>query len=75
MIVSDKKVSFADLNDSIYEDLMNGKKSTELLKDVKSNRIRYFMYYDKWDYIYEQSLDGHAWETNKLKDTGTKYER
>ena len=75
MQVSDKKVSFADFDDSIYDDLMKGKKSSNLLSNVDKNRVRYFMWYDKWDYIYEQSLDGHAWETDKLKDTGTKYAR
>lgn len=75
MIVSNKKVSFVDLNDSIYFDLLDGKKSTELLSDVKNNRKRRFLWYKDYDYLYEQILDGHAWETNKLKDTGTKYKR
>ena len=75
MQISDKRVSFIDLNDSIYEDLLNGKKSSELLTDVTNDRIRYFMWYEKYDYIYEQSLDGFAWETEKLENTGKVYER
>lgn len=67
---SNKKVSFSDLNDSIYEDLLNGKKSDELLKDVDDNRKRTFMVYEEYEKIYEQTLDGHAWETKKLKNTG-----
>ena len=75
MQISDKKVSFEDLNESIYLDLMNGKESTELLQDIDDNRLRHFMWSPKKDPIHEQVLDGHAWETDKLKDTGTIYER
>ena len=74
MQISNKKVSFADLND-IYKDLLDDKKSNELLTDIGDDRIRYFMWYEKYDYIYEQSLDGFAWETDKLTDTGKVYER
>lgn len=72
---SDKKVSYTDLNDSIYEDIINGKKSSELLSDVKNDRVRRFLYYKDYGKMREQLLDGHAWETDKLKDTGKKYER
>lgn len=77
MIVSDKKVSYEDLNNSIYTDLLDGKKSTELLQDLEENRVRRFLWYKDKDYdkFQEQTLDGHAWETEKLIPTGVKYER
>lgn len=73
LIISDKKVSYTDLNDSIYYDLLNGKSSSELLPNVEKNRIRRFIWYKEYDELYEQFLDGHAWETNKLKNSGKKY--
>lgn len=75
MVVSDKKVSYTDLNDTIYYDLLDGKKSTELLANIESNRKRRFIWYKDYDKMYEQTLIGHAWETEKLKNTGVKYER
>ena len=75
MIVSDKKVSYEDLNSSIYYDLLDGLQSTELLKDIDDNRVRRFIWYKDYDDMYEQTLDGHAWETDKLKNTGNRYKR
>ena len=75
MQVSDKKVSYVDLNESIYYDLLDGKKSTELLEDIDENRIRRFIWYRDYDDMYEQTLDGHAWETEKLINTGNRYKR
>lgn len=75
MLISDKKVSYVDLNDNIYQDLLNGKKSFELLSDIDDTRIRRYLYYKDYDKMIEQTLDGHAWETDKLKSTGVRYER
>lgn len=75
MQISDKKVSYEDLNDSIYYDLFNGKKSTELLENIDPNRVRRFIWYKDYDDMYEQTLNGHAWETEKLKNTGNHYKR
>lgn len=75
MIISDKKVSYEDLNNSIYSDLLKSKKSTDLLQAINSNRIRRFIWYKDYDKMEEQTLDGHAWETEKLIPTGAKYER
>ena len=72
--ISDKKVSFEDLND-IYTDLLDGKQNKDILKNVKSNRVRRYLYYKEYDKMQEQLLDGHAWETDKLKNTGKKYFR
>ena len=68
-------MSYADLNDTIYTDLLNNKQSNELLNDITNNRVRRFIYYKDYDKMREQTLDGYAWETNKLKDTGKVYER
>ena len=75
MQISNKKASYVDLNDSIYYDLLKGKKSTELLSEIDDNRVRRFIWYKDYDKMFEQTLDGHAWETDKLKNTGKKYER
>ena len=75
MQVSEKKVSYVDLNDTIYLDLLNGKQSTELLENVDDNRIRRFIWYKDYDEMYEQTIDGHAWETEKLVNTGEEYKR
>lgn len=75
MAISNKKVSYDDLNKSIYNDLLDGKKSDELLKDIDDNRIRRFIWYKDYDDMEEQILDGHAWETEKLVSTGKKYKR
>lgn len=75
MNISDKKVSFDDLNKSIYYDLLAGKKNVDLLKNINKDRKRRFIWYKNYDKMYEQLLDGHAWETEKLKNTGKKYER
>ena len=68
--VSNKKVSYVDLNESIYKDLLDNKKSFELLENVDNDRIRRYLWYKDYDDMYEQTLDGHAWETEKLINTG-----
>ena len=75
LYISDKKVSYTDLSDSIYNNLINNKKSTELLANIDSNRIRRYLFYKEYDKMEEQLLDGNAWETDKLKPTGKKYYR
>ena len=75
MVISNKKVSYADLNESIYDDLLDGKKSDEILSEEDNNRIRRFIWYHDYDDMYEQTLDGHAWETEKLINTGNRYKR
>lgn len=75
MNVSNIKVSYDDLNKYIYDDLLNGKKSVDLLSFIKPDRKRRFIWYKDYDKMYEQTLDGHAWETKKLTNTGKRYER
>lgn len=74
MNTSTTKVSYEDLVD-IYSDLIDGKKTSQILTNIKSNRKRRYLYYEEYDKMYEQTLIGHAWETEKLKNTGVKYER
>ena len=71
---SDKKVSFDDLTEA-FVNLMNGKKSSELFKNVKEERIYYFYKYTKDCLIIEQKTTGHAWETDKLIDTGVRFDK
>lgn len=74
MQTSNKKVSFEDLNE-IYIDLLDDKQNKDMLKNIKNNRVRRYLFYKEYDKMYEQLLDGHAWETDKLKNTGKKYFR
>ncbi len=77
MIISDKKVSQVDLVDSIYNDLLDGKTSEELLKNIGTDRVRRHLWYKDmtYDKYFEQTTDGNAWDTDNLKNTGTIYER
>ena len=76
MIRSDKKVSHQDLADA-YQLLLDGKSSKELFTNISSDRVRKLIWYvfRKEDHMVEYKLDGHAWETNKLKKTGNEYDR
>ena len=71
-ITSDTKVSFDELMDA-YMDLLNNKKSTEIFTESKEERrLLYYVYLEDCD-VKEQKTTGHAWETDKLKDTGVTY--
>lgn len=76
MIESDKPVSFTDFND-IYMDLLNGKKSDELLENVDYNRKRIFLWYEyaDEDHMVEYEQTGHAWDESTLVPTGKEYNR
>lgn len=76
MNVSNKKVSHLDLADA-YQKLLDGYKAKDLFLDIKDNRIRKVIWYvfRKEDHMVEYKLDGHAWETNKLKKTGREFNR
>lgn len=73
--ISDKKVSYVDLNDCIYYNLMDGKQGEDVLPEIDDNRVRRFIWYKDYDDMYEQTLDGHAWETDKLINTGNTYKK
>ncbi len=71
---SDKSMSFGYLQE-MYQELLEGKKSNEILKNHKSGEERtYYLYsYDDPCVIKEQKTLGKAWETKKIKSTGVKY--
>ena len=76
MNISNKKVSHIDLIDA-YKLLLDDKKSTDLFQNISNNRIRKIIYYvfKKEDHMIEYSLNGHAWENNKMVKTGKEYNR
>ena len=73
---SDIPVSYIDL-DNIYEDLINDKKSEELLKDIDKNRERKYILYssDTRNNMIEYGTKDKAWETDKMYKTGKEYNR
>lgn len=75
MYISGKQVSYADLAE-MFEDLLDGKDSTELFSDVpEEGRERRYLYYvfTKEDHMIEQTLNGKAWETEKMEPTGKEF--
>lgn len=76
MSTSNKKVSHLDLSDA-YLKLLDGAKSKDLFLNISDNRVRKLIWYvfRKEDHMVEYTLDGHAWETNKLKKTGKEFNR
>lgn len=76
MKISDKKVSHIDLMDT-YKDLLDGKKSMDLFKNIPENRKRKFIYYEytKENHMTEYETEGHAWENSKMTKTGKEYNR
>lgn len=76
MNINNNKVSHLDLADA-YQKLLDGKQAKELFLDIKDNRVRKVIWYvfRKEDHMVEYKLDGHAWETNKLKKTGREFNR
>lgn len=76
MSISDKAVVHTDLI-SAYNDLIDGKKSSELFSDIGNTRHRNFI---KYEYLSENTMygfetDGKAWESDKFKFTGEYYNR
>ena len=70
-VYSDKKVTHEDMMEA-FIDLMDGKKSSELFKNTSDERLYY--YYALECHIIEQTTKDHAWETDKLKGTGKKFD-
>ena len=71
-ITSDTKVSFDQLMDT-YMDLLNNKKSTEILTESKEDRrFLDYVYLEECNIVEKKTKD-HAWETEKLKETGITY--
>ncbi len=77
MHTSAKQVSFADLGD-MFIDLLDGKKSTEIFEGIpEEGRERRYLYYvfTNEDHMIEQTLNGKAWETEKMIPTGKEFNR
>ena len=76
MTISDKAISYTDLNDA-YTDLLNGKKSNELFTNITDKRERrYLLYaYTKEDHMVEYTQAGKAWDLKTLVKTGKEFNR
>ncbi|MBR1376807.1 MAG: hypothetical protein IJ565_03235 [Bacilli bacterium] len=76
MITSKIPVSFTDLNDA-YIDLLDGKTSIDLFKDIDYNRKRRFMFYafSKEDNMVEYEQTGKAWDESTMIKTGREFKR
>lgn len=76
MNISDKAISYTDLNDA-YNDLLNGKKSNELFTDITDKRERRYLLYafTKENHMVEYTQTGKAWDLNTLVKTGKEFNR
>jgi hypothetical protein len=76
MITSDKPISYEDLM-GVFMDLIDGKKSTEMFKDIPKNRERKYIYYvyGKEDEMTLYTQKDKAWEYGKMNKTDTVYKR
>lgn len=74
MNVSDKALSFADLED-LYFDLLNKKTSSDVLQGIGNQRTRRFLLFDYGDteHMIEYETKDKAWETDKMYETGRKF--
>lgn len=76
MNISDKPISYEDLTNA-YLDLLDGKKSTELFKNISNKRTRrYLLYaYAIENHMVEYEQTGKAWDLDTLKKTGREFNR
>ena len=76
MKVSDKKISFEDLQET-YISLLDDKKNIDLFNNIPENRVRKFIWYQftKENHMVEYELDAHAWEGEKATKTGKEFNR
>lgn len=76
MHVSDQPISFEDLG-TAFEDLKNGKQSTELFKGIESPRDRTIIYYvwNEEDHMVEEIQKGKAWDETTIVETGNVFDR
>ena len=76
METSDIPVSYEDLIE-VYDDLLNGKKSTELLTYIDKDRVRRFIYngFGGEDSMQEYEQRGKAWEKSATVETGREFNR
>lgn len=76
MIKSDIPVSYEDLADE-YLELLKGKSSQELFKNIDYSRKRRFLLYEytKEDKMVEYEQNGKAWDETTLLPTGKEFNR
>jgi len=72
--VSNKPISFVDLNDA-YKDLLDNKNSSELFANITNDRTRNYLLYEygATDHMEEYETKDKAWETDKLYKTGKEF--
>ena len=73
---SDKPISFEDFNEA-YLNLLDGKTSVDLFRNIDINRERRFLHYEytKEDFMTEYVQTGKAWDESTIKETGKKFNR
>ena len=73
---SDKPISFEDLGDA-FQNLYEGKPSTELFSNIESPRDRTIIYYvwNKENHMVEEVQTGKAWDETTIKETGNVFDR
>ena len=71
LIYSEKPVSYLDLPQA-YEELLDGKQSTDLFADIEYPRTRKVIWYEiyKEEHMVEYETDGKATEWDKFRETG-----
>ena len=76
MKTSNKPVSFVDLKD-MFNDLVNGKSTKDLFKNVTEGRTRRYLHYtfDTKNEMIEYETTGKAWENDKFYKTGKVYRK
>lgn len=75
LVYSDKPVSHLDLPRA-YDDLLDGKQSTELFTEAEYPRTRTFIWYEyrKEAHMVEYQTDGKATEWDKFRETGSVFD-
>lgn len=76
MRISNKRVSQTDFMDA-YDELLDGKKSESLFKNISDNRKRNCVWYEytKENHMIEYIQTGNAWDNKTLSKTGREFNR
>lgn len=75
LVYSDKPVSYLDLPQA-YNDLLDGKQSSELFPEAEYPRTRRVIWYEiyKEEHMVEYQTDGKATEWDKFRETGAVFD-
>jgi len=76
MKTSNKPISFVDL-DGLYDDLIAGKKTSDLFSNIPDKRVRTYLSYtfQHKERMVEYETKDKAWETDKMYRTGKVFEK